>query len=629
MYFFQTAPAAPDPSSTSSLLKEILDIVKSNTYPNKIAAEMVNIDNLAHEVIKTFGQGREMIVGIKESMTNAYESVALLGGNLTSIKETQLGVAGALNRSFVLASESYEKLYAINKVTNVDAKTMVGNFKDAGASAYQAVSEMQKIVDTTRAIGADVQGVSLTVVNNLEKLNKYTFEGGVQGLAKMAAQASILRVDMASVFQAVDKAFNPESAIEMAAGLQRLGVAQSQLLDPLRLMDLAQNDPAELQNQIIQMSKQFVQLNKDGKFEIMPGAKRQLMEIELQLGMSTGTLAKMALNSADLGSKLEQIKFPEFLSEDQKTFFANLAEKDTDGIYKITIDDKKVGLSEALEKYGTSPEKLKELQEATRPKDIVDLAKEQLSTSQEILGVIRSFQNVTGRAIGGSKTGQNFMEAFRAGFKMIREAAPKGTTTKGLRQDMGKVVDIVAKIMQDYDKGSINETQRNDLLFKAGETFLTNIKGGFEGAGEHLKKVMEEAMGNNSMSKFFNAQKAKDFVVTPNGIIETHEQDTIIGMTKGEELFKGLGNNNNNNNNNNNKTTTNSTTSSTIDVNLNHTVTINAPAGVDTQQLVLALKNDEIKQSIVQSILRGMTNDGRTASNSNPQQRMNSFMNLA
>ena len=52
---------------------------------------------------------------------------------------------------------------------------MVGNFKDAGASAYQAVSEMQKIVDTTRAIGADVQGVSLTVVNNLEKLNKYTF----------------------------------------------------------------------------------------------------------------------------------------------------------------------------------------------------------------------------------------------------------------------------------------------------------------------------------------------------------------------------------------------------------------------------------------------------------------------
>ena len=92
-------------------------------------------------------------------------------------------------------------------------------------------------------------------------------------------------------------------------------------------------------------------------------------------------------------------------------------------------------------------------------------------------------------------------------------------------------------------------------------------------------------------------------------------------MTKGEEFLKSLGNSNN--------TSTNTTTSSTMDVNLNHTITVNAPAGVDTQQLVLALKNEEIKQSIIQSIMKGMTNDGRTSSNSNPQQRMNSFMNLA
>ena len=38
----------------------------------------------------------------------------------------------------------------------------------------------------------------------------------------------------------------------MAAAMQRLGVAQSDLLDPLRLMDLSANDPTELQNQIVQ-----------------------------------------------------------------------------------------------------------------------------------------------------------------------------------------------------------------------------------------------------------------------------------------------------------------------------------------------------------------------------------------
>ena len=62
-----------------------------------------------------------------------------------------------------------------------------------------------------------------------------------------------------------------------------------------------------------------------------------------------------------------------------------------------------------------------------------------------------------------------------------------------------------------------------------------------------------------------------------------------------------------------------------MDVNLHHTITINAPSGVDTQQLVLALKNEEIKQSIIQSIVKGITNDGRMASNSNPQRLMNSY----
>ncbi len=364
---------------------------------------------------------------------------------------------------------------------------------------------------------------------------------------------------------------------------------------------------------------------EDGKFEIMPGAKRQLMEIEGQLGMMPGTLAKMALNSADLGAKLEQIKFPEFLSEDQKTFFANLAEKDTDGIYKITIDDKKVGLSEALEKYGTSPEKLKELQEATRPKDIVDLAKEQLSTSKDIYAVLNSMKSRTGLALAGSKPGQNIMEMFRSAANMVSKSVPKEFSVKGIKKSSGDMTDAIVALIEKSKKGEISSTE---LTLEMGSL----LKSGFEKFAEigttfggNVEKEFKKAIENADIFSALNTKKVKDFVVTPNGVIETHEQDTIIGMTKGEELFKGLGNNNNNNN----KTTTNTTTSSTIDVNLNHTVTINAPAGVDTQQLVLALKNDEIKQSIVKSVLRGMTNDGRTASNSNPQQIMNSFMNLA
>ena len=665
MYFFQTTPPTPPtPPNPQNIIfdkkaitEEFQKILDSNTQPAEWARTMSEVDALASKVLNTFGQGREMVMGLKLSMTNAYEKVALMGGSMADVNTQQINISEALNRNFAIASSSIEDFYAITKVTGVDSKTMVGNFKDAGISAYQAGGEMQKIVDTTRAIGVNVKDVSSTVVANIDKLNKYNFEGGVQGLAKMAAQSALLRVDMSNIFTVVDKAFNPESAIELAASLQRLGVAQSDLLDPLRLMDLSQNDPAELQNQISKMSQQFVQLNKDGKFEIMPGAKRQLIEIEQALGMNAGTLAKMALNSADLGSKLQQIKFPEFLSEEQRTFFANLAEKDVDGIYKITIDDKKVGLSEALAKYGTSPEKMKELQEATKPKQIIDIAKEQLNFTEKIWGILNTTKGVTGRVLASQQTGEgtlNFLKDFTESLAGKFKQPGGGLNQDDVRKGIKGMEEGIIKIINDGNKTGKNNKEINEQI----EKFVTREFGKMSRTGAkmaaNIPQLVKEVIANIPAARYLG--KAQDFILTPNGVLETHKQDTIIGMTKGSEFVNSLKNDNNKNMTNiiespkpktfkvsidNSKmenlgkemsTFKNTTTTtepqkmtSTMDVNLHHTITINAPSGVDTQQLVLALKNEEIKQSIIQSIVKGITNDGRMASNSNPQRLMNSY----
>ena len=665
MYFFQTTPPTPAPGQPNpqsvlfdqkAIMEELKTIMETNLKPAEWAKTTAEVDTLATKVLHTFGQGREMIMGLKLSMTNAYEKVALLGGSMEKVNQEQINVSDALNRNFAIASSSIEDFYAITKVTGVDSKTMVSNFKDAGISAYQAGGEMQKIVDTTRAIGVNVKDVSTTVVTNLDKLNKYNFEGGVQGLAKMAAQSALLKVDMSNIFTVVDKAFNPESAIELAASLQRLGVAQSDLLDPLRLMDLSQNDPAELQNQISKMSQQFVQLNKDGKFEIMPGAKRQLIEIENALGMSSGTLAKMALNSADLGSKLQQIKFPEFLSEEQRTFFANLAEKDVDGIYKITIDDKKVGLSEALAKYGTSPEKMKELQEATRPKQIIDIAKEQLNFTEKIWGILNTTRGVTGRVIASQKTGDNTLNmltdfADRSATKLKEPG--RGLNQAEIRTSIKGMEDAISKLIYDGEKAGLSNKEINKNIEKLLAKKMKEMGRYLGKATAGLPQLFREVIDEFPAMKYF--KKADDFIITPNGVLETHKQDTIIGMTKGSEFVNSLKNDNNKNMTNiiespkpkvfkvsidnskmenlskemstfkNTTTTEPQKMTSTMDVNLHHTITINAPSGVDTQQLVLALKNEEIKQSIIQSIVKGITNDGRMASNSNPQRLMNSY----
>jgi hypothetical protein len=135
----------------------------------------------------------------------------------------------------------------------------------------------------------------------------------------MAAQSERLGIKMETVFSFAEKVFNPEGAIEMAAGLQRLGVTASGLLDPLKAMDMAANDPEALQKEIINVTKEFTKFNEtSGKFEIMPGSKRRLREIAKEMQIPAEELAEMSIKAADFDMKMKQIEFPS-LATDQET----------------------------------------------------------------------------------------------------------------------------------------------------------------------------------------------------------------------------------------------------------------------------------------------------------------------
>jgi hypothetical protein len=213
------------------------------------------------------------------------------------------------------------------------------NFRDVGVSVAGIGPKMREVTRIAQQAGVTVKAVSDAVVSNLDKMNLYNFEGGIKGLAKMAAQASRLGISMDGVFGVVDKVFNPEGAINMAAALQRLGVTTSDLLDPLRLMDLSQNDPTELQNQMVNMTKEFVRFNKETKsFEILPGAKRRLNEIGAAMGYNNGELQKMAINAANFDAKLQQIRMPNIpINEETRNLIATMAQMNENGIAEVRV----------------------------------------------------------------------------------------------------------------------------------------------------------------------------------------------------------------------------------------------------------------------------------------------------
>ena len=259
--------------------KEIAGAIATNFEVEPIKRKLVEVDKATMDITKSFGLGRDNIVELKGAMTAAVTEVTLLGGKFSDIVAIQTSVGEALGRNMIMASESYEKIFAMEQVTGQQISSVLPKMKEVGISTYQTGKEMEKVVNSAREMGVNAKAVSQDVVTNMSKLNQYNFDGGVEGLAKMAAHAKSMNMDMGSTFRFAEQVYNPEGAIETAAALQRLGVTQSQLLDPLKLMDLSANDPAELQRQMTELGKGFVELNEKGQFQIAPGQRRRMDEI--------------------------------------------------------------------------------------------------------------------------------------------------------------------------------------------------------------------------------------------------------------------------------------------------------------------------------------------------------------
>lgn len=607
--------------------KELAEAFSSNFNIDKIIAEIETLDEKATSVANKFGVGRESILAIKQGMADAVESVTLLGGSLDDIAKIQGQVSAELGRNVIFQSESYAKLYAATEVSGASAKEIVQSFKNIGVSAYNAASGVQTIIDTSRQLGANAQEVTTKVLSNMNYMNQFTFQGGVEGLAKMAAQATSLRIDMKSTLGFAEKVFDPEGAISTAAALQRLGVAQSSLLDPLKLMDLAQNDPTELQNQIVQMTQQFVQLNEKGQFEIMPGAKRQMMEIAKSMGIPYSELTKMALGTADLDKKMREITFPD-VPEDKKKMIANLAEMGEGGEYVVSFTDKE-GQKVTKSVSELSEDDIKLLGEASQPKTLEELAKEQLDVNRGIKAGIDAIANRTGRAIGSSKSGEDFIRASMSIAQKGGEILSGPTlSTRNIRTGIDQTIQSSVKGITSFGKGEIDlQTLLNQVSLN-GEKFKDFYVKANEEISERTKKAYTELDGAQNMwiellksgveklkpilgAGGVGVTEQKDFIVTKAGVIQPYAADTIAGFTQPLQPVLNTPNNLGELSVTSNKpqiTTKETTPSTEIKYSGELVVRIEAPSGIDVSQLQLALNNNLVKQQIISSIQKNEGN---------------------
>jgi hypothetical protein len=463
----------------TNVLNQILDVIGNAIGPESLGKAVADLDQKSAALIQTLGvgnkRGQELTLTIADTIPKYLE----LGLKADDAAADYVKLIDTFNTNMTLTDETLVNLAATAKVTRMEGSAMAKSFQDAGTPISMVGDKMMDVAKVANQAGVTVAALSGGVVKNLDKMSLYNFDNGIKGLAKMAAQASRLGIDMEKVFAVTEKVFNPEGAIELSASLQRLGVASSELLDPLRLMDLAQNDPTELQNQIVNMTKDFTRFNEQTKsFEILPGAKRRMREVADALGMTGSEFSKMALNAANFDMKLKQIKFSPDVKEEDRELVATMAQFNKGGVAEVKIREMKTnekGEQEWTGEYITKAvselkdddvKNLKELQEL-QGETMEEIAFDQLS---QLVALNGSFNKLSTSLTYGAASNKNVQKTFKSGMSSATKSI-KSVNDEFDTPDVRQGLDLVVKKI-----GSMFEKLPNlGTMFEGATTKLTEL----------------------------------------------------------------------------------------------------------------------------------------------------------
>lgn len=454
------------------------------------------LDEASTSIQQNFGLSKSRLYEFKVAIADTVPELIRYGYSEEEAMTATADIMDGLKTATILTAQATREIGAAAKVTNQDIDELVSGFRGVGISMEQVGEEMASVTDYARSVGVSVKSISDQLLTDIGKLNLYNFDNGVLGLAKMAAQSDRLGVSMRDTFRIAEELFSPENAINLAAGLQRLGVSASGLLDPLRAMDLAQNDPEQLQKEIVNLSKEFASFNEQtGKMEILPGGKRRLREIAGELKIDAAEFAKMSIQAADFDRKLKQIKMPAIAEGDEETkeLIASMASLDKTGVATIQVKDSETGKMKTKDVDQLTDEDIKELKKANEEssKSIEELAINQLDETKQIKMILKSGEltGKFGRATAPTfdKLGRTMAELYKGTAQGFRDQIG---STKDVREKFEGVARPVEDLIVAALQGDVDRAASAELEFISG---AKSIVSSFLDASEDFVKELKDS----------------------------------------------------------------------------------------------------------------------------------------
>jgi len=577
-------------------LEDIGKTVKEIFTPIQTLSEAIGL-MVAHgdKLNRNFALGRARIEEMKLAFTDAAAGVEKLGGNLDDVSNTLSDIAKASNRNVLENEEIVSKLYASSKVLGISTEKLVDNFKDVGYETSQIGPNIESSIEYIQSVGLNASSVMKDVSNNMEKMNRYQFEGGVSGLAKMAAQASMLRFDMAQTFNFADKMLTPENAINMASAFQRLGVTAGNLVDPFVLMNESINDPTGLQNSLARLGQEFTYFDEETQsFKINPQGVLTLRQMEEEASLAAGSLSKSALAAADLDKRLSEVSGAglKFENEEDKQYLANIAKMGKGGKYEVTLND---GTKKELQNL--NQEEFDELieQQKNAPKTVEDIQRSQLSATQSMAADLKAIKDAGYLGTASSRVVSTNVEGLRNIMTKFADQSQKALPKTGeVRAGADKAIEELQKLYKAAQSEGGMSSEKfltqiktiEDSLLKKGESMGPEA---LKGIQEVLIKTAENVKGNSDVEKFFRSGLLDNLKPTTKPTTQT----TVKPLSRSSVMGSGTTQRNYSESISQTKEI-----KSQVDFGGTITIKVDAPPGVSEQQFKTYFESDEFKRKV-------------------------------
>jgi hypothetical protein len=312
-----------------------------------IVLDMMSLeDTLRLDMSKSIGMSNSQLMSTIDHINSASEESAKFGLRANDLLGAFKSITTEVGRNLHIPEEVMVRTALLTKTLDgFDGGKFAEAFDSVGMNLTEAIGEvdntnssMSTILQTGRQFGVVMDKFLGSMSGEIKLINKYGFEKGVEGLARMVAKSEVLGLSMGSVTTLAEKLLDPEGAIDLAAQLQVIGGAAGDLTDPFKLMYMATNDLEGLQDAIIETASASATFNKEtGEFGFSPDQRRQMRDQASAMGLTWEEFSETAIQAAKRTEVFSQLSFTDSMSETDKQLIASMAEIGKDGTAKISI----------------------------------------------------------------------------------------------------------------------------------------------------------------------------------------------------------------------------------------------------------------------------------------------------